>query len=398
MQNKNTYLFLQGPNSQFFKKLGQGLKAMGHNVLRVNLNGGDLFFWSGEDYVNYTDTIANWQNFLVGLQTQHNFTDVLLFGDAREYHKIAIDIFSQNSAVKIHVFEEGYFRPFWITHEIGGVNKRSPLPRDRAFYDALEQKEPAPAQSIKPSFRFSIFWTFIYYILVASQIHIFKNYQQHRNTSPELDARYWLKRLFKYKAKQREALQIQKDILKSGRQYFLVPLQLWSDTQIRINSRFADIEEFIADVTKNFAENAPKNTVLVFKNHPQDNGIFNLKKITKNYSKKQNISERVFFVDGGHLPSMIKGSLGVVLINSTSGLQAIGHSAPTICLGESFYNIDGLTNQNKLEEFWHSRTQPDLNLYAKFRNYVMEKTQINGSFHSVDGIELLVKNTLKKIG
>ena len=43
---------------------------------------------------------------------------------------------------------------------------------------------------------------------------------------------------------------------------------------------------------------------------------------------------------------------GCVTINSSVGLAALIHGAPTITLGEAAYNLRGLTFQGKLNAFW----------------------------------------------
>ncbi|MET5116120.1 capsular biosynthesis protein, partial [Burkholderia pseudomallei] len=60
-------------------------------------------------------------------------TDVLLFGDCRAIHRPIHEI-ARASGVRVHVFEEGYVRPLWITMERHGVNGRSLLPRDPGYY------------------------------------------------------------------------------------------------------------------------------------------------------------------------------------------------------------------------------------------------------------------------
>jgi len=47
-------LLLQGPVGPFFRKLATQLESNGHNVLKVNLNGGDSFFYRDGDYENFT--------------------------------------------------------------------------------------------------------------------------------------------------------------------------------------------------------------------------------------------------------------------------------------------------------------------------------------------------------
>jgi capsular polysaccharide export protein len=70
-----------------------------------------------------------------------------------------------------------------------------------------------------------------------------------------------------------------------------------------------------------------------------------------------------------------------VLINSTVGLSALLHNIPTKTLGRAMYDMPGLTCQKPLEQFWHVPTPVDRELYDRYRNYLIEKSQLNGSFY-----------------
>ena len=52
---------------------------------------------------------------------------------------------------------------------------------------------------------------------------------------------------------------------------------------------------------------------------------------------------RIFYLDRIHLPTTLDHARGCVTINSSVGLAALIHGAPTITLGEAAYNLRGLT-------------------------------------------------------
>jgi len=58
------------------------------------------------------------------------------------------------------------------------------------------------------------------------------------------------------------------------------------------------------------------------------------------------------------------------------------HDTPVKALGEAIYDIDGLTHQGTLETFWKDPGIVDKNLYERFRRYLIDKTQINGSLYT----------------
>ena len=126
-------LFLQGLASAFFRRLGAALTARGHHVTRVNFNGGDKLFWRLPGAIDFRGTLAEWPAALGELLEQRRITDIVLFGDCRPLHRVAIKL-AAHRGIPVHVFEEGYLRPSWITHELGGVNAYSSLPRDADWY------------------------------------------------------------------------------------------------------------------------------------------------------------------------------------------------------------------------------------------------------------------------
>jgi capsular polysaccharide export protein len=101
------------------------------------------------------------------------------------------------------------------------------------------------------------------------------------------------------------------------------------------------------------------------------------------------VSERIFVVHDLYLPTLLEHSRAVVTINSTVGLTALGFGIPTITLGNAIYDIEGLTcRAMKLDDFWSSYEEPDGALYEKYVNYLIDKTQLNGSFYGLFPVEL----------
>lgn len=72
-----------------------------------------------------------------------------------------------------------------------------------------------------------------------------------------------------------------------------------------------------------------------------------------------------------------------MLVNSTTGLSALGHGAPVKVCGNALYDLEGLTYQGKMRDFWFRAHQaiPDQEMLSRFRRALIECTQINGSFY-----------------
>lgn len=145
------FLFLQGPPGPFFYQLAQTLGQRGQEVRRIHLNGGDQHDWpdaitdaSGSHRAtSYRGTQEGWPLFIDRYLRRNDITDLVLFGDCRPMHMTAHQMARLNG-VRVHVFEEGYIRPNWLTLEREGVNGHSPLPRRPQDILAAARGLPSP--------------------------------------------------------------------------------------------------------------------------------------------------------------------------------------------------------------------------------------------------------------
>ena len=145
--------------------------------------------------------------------------------------------------------------------------------------------------------------------------------------------------------------------------YYLLPLQLESDYQIRTHSRFKSMAHVMQVVLESFARGAPSDSLLVIKLHPLDNGLSNFRKQARRITGRLGLGERVLVMDGGHLPTLISRSQGVVVVNSTSGLSALHHHRPVAVLGRAIFDVAGLTYQGDSTVSGAKRTPPDPEIY-----------------------------------
>ena len=154
------------------------------------------------------------------------------------------------------------------------------------------------------------------------------------------------------------------------------------DFQITRHSKYENIEDFITEVLESFAKFAPKDAYLVIKHHPMDRGKKNYKNFVTQKSKELGCVERVFTCHDLHLPTLLRNATATITVNSTVGLSSLYHKTPTLCLGDAFYDIEGLTSKGlSLDDFWHNYQMVDYELFDKYRCYLIQKTQINGSFY-----------------
>ncbi len=118
---------------------------------KVNFNGGDRLTWRLPNAIDFTGRPDEWPDALARIIAFREITDVVLFGDCRPLHSAAIAVCARLH-IPVHVFEEGYIRPDWVTLELGGVNGNSTLPRDPDFYvNCARDLPPAPEHRPVPS-------------------------------------------------------------------------------------------------------------------------------------------------------------------------------------------------------------------------------------------------------
>jgi hypothetical protein len=92
--------------------------------------------------------------------------------------------------------------------------------------------------------------------------------------------------------------------------------------------------------------------------------------------------DRLFYVDVINLPAALRGAKGTVVINSTVGLSSLTHGTPVKCMGNAIYDIRGLTHQGSLDDFFRNPSPVDRALYKRFRQWLREENQLNGSVWS----------------
>jgi len=168
-----------------------------------------------------------------------------------------------------------------------------------------------------------------------------------------------------------------------SKKFYLVPLQVHNDAQVRIHSRFDSVEDFVRQVMESFAHHAPEFARLVIKHHPMDRGYFDYTGLISRHARSLGIAGRVSYIHDQHLPTLFDHALGVVVANSTVGLSALDHGLPVKACKSAVYDMEGLTYQEELDDFWRAALteSPNQELLMRFRTYLIKHTQLNGNFY-----------------
>lgn len=391
-----SFLFLQGPATPFFARLGDRLRAEGHAVHRIHFCAGDVVYGGLRSAIHFRGPIEHLSDFLDETYRRFGITDQVLFGDRRPIHRPAVD-HGQACGVRTHVFEEGYFRPYWITLEREGVNGHSLLPRDPDWFRETGARlgdPPVPVEFASP------FWVravhdVAYHVAGLANPHLFPRYRTHAGVTAPVEYAGYLRRFARLRLIRVRERRRAQEIAAAGIPYYVLPLQLNSDAQIRDHSRFEHMGEVIGYVLESFARHAPRGARIVIKNHPLDPGLMNYGRIIRACEQRFDLAGRVEYLEEGDLVMLVRHARGVVTVNSTVGIAALEQGTPTLTLSDPIYNLPGLTFQGSLDAFWREGTPPDRDFFSCFRRCVMHATQVNGGFYCATGIALAVENSAR---
>jgi capsular polysaccharide export protein len=393
------FLFLQGPHGPFYARLGAQLQAAGAEVWRLGFNAGDRAFWPrrGPLAPAYIPCHAGPDDFpalLEGLFARHEITDLVLYGDTRPIHAEAIPLARQRG-LRIHVFEEGYLRPYWITYERGGSNGHSrlidtPVAAMQSAIATLDMDLP-DAPALWGDMTQHIFWGALYHWFVLTRGRSYPAFRPHRKESVAQEFRLHLKRLALLPLHRVERALATRAIQAGGFPYHLVLLQLEHDASFLRHSPFATMRDFLALVIEGFAQGAPSHHHLVFKAHPLEDGRTPLAADIQSLARAHGIAARVHFVRGGKLARLLAPARTAVTVNSTAAQQALWRGIPVRAFGAAVYAKPEFVSDQALPDFFAKPARPDSRAYRDYRQYLLQTSQVPGGFYSARGRRELLR-------
>lgn len=386
---KKSVLLLQGPVGPFFNHFANFLIQHNTMVHKINFHLGEQFFFNDDNAELYRGTVAKWGDQFTKLVETYNVQQIFLIGAHKIYHKIAIE-YCKKHGIEVYVFEEGYIRSNYITIEKDGVNGHTSISKDPAYYLNLNNHNfTEPPESITLN-AFARYYNHLRYYysyswgLFISQLLV-PNYQHHISAKGLRNFFKWnkffiqltLATIFPFKKEHNS-----KWLYANKNKYYVVILQINTDSAIKSYSQYDDMKEFIQETMKSFATYAPKDYKLLIKHHPFDRGIHCYEKYINMLRQKLQLDDRINYIIDAHLNLALENSCGCVVVNSTSGFTSLEHEVPTIALSkQALYNINGLTSQYTLNEFWQNPTPPNLELFKRFKSNLIYQTQMRGCFY-----------------
>ncbi|MCB1328988.1 MAG: capsular biosynthesis protein [Maritimibacter sp.] len=380
------FLFLQGPHGPFFRQLARMLGAAGATCWRVGFNRGDAVFWGDRtSYVPFTAPQETWPDTFARLIAEKRVTDIVLYGDTRWIHAEAVRI-ARARGLAIHVFEEGYLRPYWVSYERGGSNGHSRLmamsvAEMRAALAGASRDTPvAPAHW--GDMRQHIFYGALYHFFVMFANRRYRGFRPHRDRPVAGEFALYLRRLLLMPAHALDRRLATRAVLRGGFPYHLVLLQLAHDSSFTAHSPFTSMSEFLDTVIAGFAAGAPRHHRLVFKAHPLEDGREPLAREIKRLAREHGVETRVHHLRGGKLAKLLDQARSAVTVNSTAAQQVLWRGLPLRAFGAAVYAKPEFVSTQPLAEFFARPTRPDSAAYRDFRAYLLETSQVAGGFYA----------------
>ena len=199
-----------------------------------------------------------------------------------------------------------------------------------------------------------------------------------------------------YKKIYSQAVLKEKSIVLPGKFVFL-PLQCFSDTQVLINSPYIkDMESFVRIVYQKIKKTLPKDYRIVVKEHPDDWGRIDYRKIRKEYPD-------IIWLKKYNIRNLIEHAELVITINSSVGIEALMYHKPVVTVGNSFYNVEGVVRHTvkaaDLEAAIKNAVDEPVNveLIDKFLYYLRFEYLVKGSPYCFDqeGLEQLCRKVIE---
>ncbi len=392
------FVFLQGPHGPFFHRLGKMLRAAGADVWRVGFNAGDRAFWfSGPGYIPYLGIPDDWPTEFAAICTEHAITDIVLYGDTRPLHAEAVKI-ARAAGLTIHVFEEGYMRPYWVTYERGGSNGNSRLmdlsiAQMKAMLELSDLDVPAPPAHWG-DMRQHVFYGAIYHWFVMFRNGKYRNFRPHRDLPLSTETMLYTRRLLLMPFLALDRMIAQARIRYGGFPYHLALLQLEHDSSFQMHSPFTRMAEFLDLVVDGFAKGAPQHHHLVFKAHPLENGRAPIRRIIRDLAAQHAVSARVHYVRGGKLARLLDHARTAVTVNSTAAQQVLWRGIPLKVFGSAVYAKPEFVATEPLPQFFARPGRPDSRAYKDYRRFLLETSQVPGGFYSARGRRQLMRQVV----
>jgi capsular polysaccharide export protein len=378
---KRKVLIIQGDWESGMSHLALDLKDAGHKVAKVFFCAPDFIYsFRGIRTHLFRRPLEEFEHWLREIVRKHNYDTFFLYNHYRPYNQIAWDL-AHELGLGCKVFELGLIRPDCV---MVFDKEEFPLQHVPRLWnqilkgDYVPQPLPRPAELCQVNTTAKLLQFCTNFLISRITWPLFPHFVDQRQMNLWHHLKHSLVHMVRFVERDRDG---ELDAWFAGDlsdQYYAVPLQVHSDTQITRCSTFDSIEQFIRTVAISFANHAPAGTKLVFKVHPMDRGYKDYADLITGLNEFIG-GHRLLYVDRVHLPTLLEHSRGVVNINSSVGISGLVHLAPVLALGEAVYDLPELTFQGSLDEFWTQAENPPPHRVKQFIDLLLENNQGRGT-------------------
>jgi capsular polysaccharide export protein len=380
---KKRILLLQGPVGGYFRFLHGYLEEAGFDVRRLVFNGGDIIFSFGRRFEVIRPRDGEYEARIESVIHDWPADAVILFGDERPIHRAARSA-ARHAGIPAFCFEEGYIRPDYVTFEQHGNNANSQL---AGSFDPAAQVPPSPpTPTLENSVLAMTRAAMIYFGAHRLTRAAFPRYEHHRERRVRVEFRYWMRALWRRSvARRHDAQLIARLCADDHPPFFMAALQVHDDMQLVRHGGEWTARNFLERVLASFRAAAPPGCLLVVKAHPLDVGYGHHKKNLRILTEESGLGSRVVFLQSGPFMPIVRNARGLITINSTSGIAALGVGVPVMALGEAFYIGEGLARKPATDEefdaFWTDPPAVDIVRAKLFKEHVRRHALVPGSFY-----------------
>jgi capsular polysaccharide export protein len=363
-------LLLQGPRSPFFARLADALTARGARVLRALVCAGDELFWRGRPALRFRGRAVDWAGWVAQTCRREGVTDVVGLGDGRFWHAEGYPA-ARAAGARIHVVEQGWLRPGWLTVErdaLGGWRPSGAAP-------AGEAAAVAPSPERGAGFAAFAAMDVAHHLAdMALGWLLYPHARRHELRHPVAEWAGWAARAASWPMRAAARRAALAEIAAARGPLFLAALQLETDYQIRRNGPPGGARAALGAALASFAAHAPPEARLIVKPHPLDPGLDGWRAQAAGGAD----SSRVIWLDGGPVEALFPRLSGVVVVNSTVGLSALAAGLPVAVQGRAVY--EALAWRGDLAPFWRAPQRPDPARVAALVAALVADTQVPGAF------------------
>lgn len=342
---------------------------------------------------------AEWPGFVARFLEAEAITDLVLLGEQRPYHRVAIAA-AQARGIAVTVTDYGYLRPDWIVLERDGMGAESRFPRDPDAIRALAARCPPldAAPRFTDDFARQARWDVAFHLasLLPFGFPHYEPWVLHHPLPAYLGTAL---RLLRRRHATRAAAALLARLQAEGAgPLYAFAMQMENDYSIRAYSDFRDNDSALALAIGSFARAAAPGARLLVKVHPLDPGLKAWGRRLARIAADAGVAGRVHLLDGA-LPigPVIAACRGIVTINSTVGIAAIAGGRALMPLGRALYDIPGLAWRGGLDAFWQEAPPPDPDLAADFLRAIAACLHVRGVYYARPGLDAAVAATVARL-